>query len=180
MFSRLDYNIAVPSSLVSLGFGWKSWRGSTGVWCDLLASSRSLTTYPNICGMCCTGFHFHSASHTGSRPWCGGVCLAGRPPIWASSCVGCRSLRSSVHGNLVAPFARSATMQTPSFSVVGPTTWNGLPIDLKHLPKRWLFSIPPPSQDYYFPLGLGRERLWVGILKGCYINFDWLIDNGRG
>jgi len=28
-------------------------------------------------------------------------------------------------------------------------------------------------------LSLGRERLWVGILKGCYIHFDlidWLID----
>ena len=43
-------------------------------------------------------------------------------------------------------------------------------------PKRCLFSIPPPSKDCSFPLGLGRERLWVGILKGRYINFDWLID----
>src|SRR6218665_3346546 len=70
-------------------------------------------------------------------------------------------LRSSVHDNLLVPFARSATMQTRSFSVVGPTTWNGLPIDLRHLwsSKRCLFSIPPPSQDCSFPLGLGRERL---------------------
>src|SRR6218665_1411020 len=29
----------------------------------------------------------------------------------------------------------------------------------KVLPKRCLFSIPPPSQDCSFPLGLGRERL---------------------
>src|SRR6218665_3037979 len=28
--------------------------------------------------MYCTGFHSHSASHTGSRPWDGGACLAGR------------------------------------------------------------------------------------------------------
>src|SRR6218665_1812182 len=28
----------------------------------------------------------------------------------------------------------------------------------KTSPKRCLFSIPPPSQDFYFPLGLGRER----------------------
>jgi len=27
------------------------------------------------------------------------------------------------------------TIQTRSFSVVGPTTWNGLPIDLRHLPN---------------------------------------------
>src|SRR6218665_1081802 len=26
------------------------------------AGSGSLTTYPTICGMCCTGFHSHSAS----------------------------------------------------------------------------------------------------------------------
>src|SRR6218665_2727493 len=63
----------------------------------------------------------------------------------------------SVHGNLVVPFARSAPMQTHSFSEVGPTTWNGLPIDLRH--KQCLFSIPPPSQDCSFPLGLGWERL---------------------
>src|SRR6218665_1579115 len=94
--------------------------------------------------MYCTGFHSHGASLTGSRPWCGGACLAGRPPICASSAAlslhvhaGRRTLRSSVLGNLVVPFARSATMQTRSFSVVGPTTWNGLPVhvDLRHLPN---------------------------------------------
>src|SRR6218665_1343426 len=42
---------------------------------------------------------------------------------------------SSAHGNLVVPFARSAAMQTRSFSVVGPKTWNGLPVDLRHLPN---------------------------------------------
>src|SRR6218665_2241385 len=52
-----------------------------------------------------------------------------------SSCAGRRTLWSSVHGNLVVSFARSATMQTRFFSVVGPTTWNGLPIDLRHLPN---------------------------------------------
>src|SRR6218665_3124017 len=53
------------------------------------------------------------------------------------SCAGRRSLRSSAHehGNLVVPFARSAAMQTRSFSVVGPKTWNGLPVDLRHLPN---------------------------------------------
>src|SRR6218665_3050628 len=52
---------------------------------DLLAGSGSFTTYPTICGMCCTGFHSHSASLTELRPWCGGACLAGRPPICVSS-----------------------------------------------------------------------------------------------
>src|SRR6218665_970005 len=67
-------------------------------------------------------------------------CLSGWAPSYLlcrplSSCAGRRTLRSSVHGNLLVPFARSATMQTRSFSVVGPTTWNGLTIDLNHLPN---------------------------------------------
>jgi len=69
-------------------------------------------------------------------------CLSGWAPSWLlelchphSTCPGRRTLRSSAQGNLVVPFARSATMQTHSYSVVGPTTWNGLPIDLWHLPN---------------------------------------------
>src|SRR6218665_377098 len=69
-------------------------------------------------------------------------CLSGWAPSYLrelccplSLCAGRRTLRSSTHGNLVVPFARSATMQTPSISVVGPKTWNGLPVDLRHLPN---------------------------------------------
>jgi len=61
--------IAVPSLLVSQGFEWRSWGGSIGLRRDLLAGSRSLTTYPNICGMYCTGFHSHNASLTGMEVW---------------------------------------------------------------------------------------------------------------
>jgi len=73
-----------------------------------------------------------------------------------SSCAGRRTLWSSVHGNMVVPFARSATLQIRSFSVVGPTTWNleWTSNRSKAPPKRCLFSIPPPSQDSSFPLGL--------------------------
>ena len=67
-------------------------------------------------------------------------------------------------------------MQTRSFSVVGSKNVEWASSGSKAPPKRCLFSIPPPSKDCSFPLGLGRERLWVGILKGRYINFDWLID----
>jgi len=35
--------------------------------------------------------------------------------------------------DLVVHFARYATMKSLSFSVVGPITWNGHPIDLSHL-----------------------------------------------
>jgi len=92
----------------------------------------------NICRMHCTGFH----SHTGilSFVW---RCLSDWVPHYLhelchpliSSCAGRCTLRSSLHGNLVVPFARYATMQTRSFSVVGPATWTGLPIDLRHLPN---------------------------------------------
>src|SRR6218665_2028157 len=77
-----------------------------------------------------------------------------------SSCTSRRTLRSSVQGNLVIPFARYATMQTRSFSVVGLATWNGLPMDItyiRHIPNGAC------SQFHHllktsFPLGLGRER----------------------
>ena len=99
------------------------------------------------------------------------------PPCPLSSCAGCRTLWSSVQGNLMDPFAHSATMQTCYFSVIGPTTWIGLPTDLGHLRNGacshfWRLT----SEDCSFPLGLGQERLWVGMLKGRYINFNWLID----
>src|SRR6218665_3395291 len=70
-------------------------------------------------------------------------CLSGSAPSYMylrercrpliSSCADRRTLRSSALINLVVQFARSATMQTRSFSVVGPTTWNGPPVDLRHL-----------------------------------------------
>src|SRR6218665_1856448 len=66
-------------------------------------------------------------------------CLSGSAPSYLrelcrpqSSCSDRRTLRSSAFANLVVPLARSATMQTRSFSVVGPTTWNGLRVDLRH------------------------------------------------
>src|SRR6218665_4143563 len=89
--------IAVPSSLVSRGFEWRSLGGSTGLQFDLLAGSGSLTTYPTICGMCCTLFHSHSESLTRLRPWCGGACLAGRPPICASSAALSPHVQAVVH-----------------------------------------------------------------------------------
>ena|SRR6218665_184633 len=81
----------------------------------------------------------------------------------------------SVHGNLVVSFARSATMQTRSFSVVGPTTWNGLPIDRKHLQNgrltpvlnsttfsRLLFSAWP---------GSGAPLITIRDLEGALYKF---------
>jgi len=105
-------------------------------------------------------------------------CLSGWAPSYLrelcrplSSCAGHRTLQSSVQGNLVVPFACSATTQTRSFLVVGPTTWYELPVDLRHLPNGACSQFIHLLKTT-FPLGLGRERLCVGILKGRYINFD--------
>src|SRR6218665_2265808 len=94
----------------------------------------------NICGMYCTGpVPQHISYRIASLVW---WCLSGWAPSYLcelcqplSSCAGRHTLRSSVHGNLLVPFAHSATMQTHYFSVVGPITWNGLPVDLRHLPN---------------------------------------------
>src|SRR6218665_4002478 len=45
-------------------------------------------------------------------------------------------LRSMEQGwVLFVPFARTSTHQTRSFSVVGPSVWNGLPLALRLLPR---------------------------------------------
>src|SRR6218665_3458582 len=90
-------------------------------------------------------------------------CLSGWAPSYLrelcrplSSCAGRRALQSSAHGYLVAPFASSATMQTRSFSVVGPNTWNGLPADLRHLPNGAC------SQFHHLLMTVLFRLAWVG------------------
>src|SRR6218665_197944 len=46
-----------------------------------------------------------------------------------------RHLRSVEQGLLHVPFARTSTMQSRAFSVVGPLAWNGLPLALWSLPR---------------------------------------------
>jgi len=46
-----------------------------------------------------------------------------------------RNLRSAAGEVLSVPFARTATMQRRAFSVVGPVVWNGLPLELRLLPR---------------------------------------------
>src|SRR6218665_2181795 len=47
------------------------------------------------------------------------------------SAMSSRSLRSSQQGLLLVPLDRKSTKQTRAFSVVGPSTWNGLPPELR-------------------------------------------------
>src|SRR6218665_509982 len=46
-----------------------------------------------------------------------------------------RALRSSARGGLLIPRARSALKQRRDFSLVGPSTWNELPLTLRLLPQ---------------------------------------------
>ena len=46
-----------------------------------------------------------------------------------------RALRSSARGELLVPRARSALKQRKAVSVIGPSTWNQLPLTLRLLPR---------------------------------------------
>ena len=46
-----------------------------------------------------------------------------------------QNLRSSATGQLLVPRAKIATRQRRAFSIVGPSTWNGLPLEIRILPK---------------------------------------------
>src|SRR6218665_1156133 len=69
-------------------------------------------------------------------------CLLGLAPLYLRelccplhSAMSSRSLRSSQQGLLLVPFARNSAKQSRAFSVVGPSIWNGLPSQLRTLPK---------------------------------------------
>ena len=67
--------------------------------------------------------------------------LSGEAPLYLRelccpvSFYGDRQLRSSTHSNLAVPFARTVTIQRRAFSVVGPATWNGLPLEVRNVPR---------------------------------------------
>src|SRR6218665_3545231 len=67
--------------------------------------------------------------------------LDSAPPYFCKLCrpvsglPGRRALHSSGTGQLVVPHAKTATMQRRTFSIVGPSTWNGLPLEVFLLPK---------------------------------------------
>ena len=89
-----------------------------------------------------------------------------------------RTLRLSVHGNFGYPICPLCCNADPFFFCGWSSNMEWTSNRSKAPPKWCLFSIPPPSRDSSFSLSLGWERCWVGILKGRYINFDWLIDIG--
>src|SRR6218665_3356597 len=55
--------------------------------------------------------------------------------------IGSRSLRSSDQGLLRVPFARTSRRQNLAFSVVGPLTWHGLPLERRVFPRTLSLSL---------------------------------------
>src|SRR6218665_2011665 len=69
-------------------------------------------------------------------------CVLGNAPFYllelfilTSACSGRRSLCSASKGDFLVPRTRLATRQKRSFSIVGPSVWNGLPSELRSLPR---------------------------------------------
>ena len=69
-------------------------------------------------------------------------CVLGNAPsyllelfILTSACSGRRSLHSASKGDFLVPRAHTATRQKRAFSIVGPSVWNGLPSELRSLPR---------------------------------------------
>ena len=90
-------------------------------------------------------------------------CVLGRAPVYlrelftlTSACSGRRSLRSASRGDFMVPHARSATRQRRAFSIVGPSLWNGLPSDLRSLPRDLSGSFYKLLKTFLF------DRAWFG------------------
>src|SRR6218665_2765622 len=101
--------------------------------------------------MLCIGFMSVSAFSIESSLWSGGANLALHPPTYLPVCpplcpsylrdlccpvsdlAARRVLRSAARGELLVPRARLAIMQQRAFSVVGPSSWNDLPVELRSL-----------------------------------------------
>src|SRR6218665_672587 len=71
-------------------------------------------------------------------------CLIGFAPVYlqelcgpVSTLVGRQALRSSSGGKLLVPRVNNSTMQRRAFSVVAPSIWNSLPLQIRLLPKSY-------------------------------------------
>src|SRR6218665_1246711 len=55
--------------------------------------------------------------------------------VLSLSCPGRRSLRSASRGDYLIPHSFTAIKQNRAFSAAGPSIWNGLPFELRSLPR---------------------------------------------
>jgi len=80
-----------------------------------------------------------------------------------------RALRSSARGELLVPRARSAFKRRRTFSVIGSSTWNELPLTLRLLPGTT--CLLSASFLKHFSLAVaGLRAPLVGFFRGRYIN----------
>src|SRR6218665_3418316 len=134
MVGWLDGWVIEPPTLPSLDYCSSIFAGLQGFGqrLDLLPGSGSFTTYPTICKMCCTGFHSHIASLTGSRHWCGGACLVGRPPICAISAS-------------LSPHVQAVVHPGPLPTVIW---WSHSPALRQCRPVHFLWLVLQPGMDF--------------------------------
>ena len=113
----------VPFTLVFLLLAWTASTAFCALLPVWLVGYLNLTIFLPICGMSSIGSLWGSA-------------LSSRSPVAGLVCArSTRCLRSAEQGLLHVPFARTFTMQSWTFSVVGPLVWNGLPLALRSLPR---------------------------------------------
>ena len=85
--------------------------------------------------------------------------------ILTSACSGRRSLRSASKVDFLVLHARTATRQKRAFSIVGPSVWNGLPSELRSLPRDLSSSFYKLHKTLLF----GRVPLWRSTPRSsCY------------
>ena len=73
-----------------------------------------------------------------------------------------RALRSTTTGELLVPRARTSTRQRRAFSSVGPAIWNGLPLNLRLMPRLNSPAFYKSLKTYYFSCGwTGSTSEWV-------------------
>src|SRR6218665_2303255 len=70
--------------------------------------------------------------------------------VLSSSCPGRRSLRSASHGDYLIPRSYTATKQNMAFSAAGSSVWNGLPLELRSLPRDFSSSFYSLLKTFVF------------------------------
>ena len=82
----------------------------------------------------------------------------------------CRwSLRSASCGDYLIPRSYTAAKQNRAFSAAGHSIWNGLPVELRSLPRDFSSSFHSLLIKTFL-FARAWERFWVVTLKGRYIN----------
>src|SRR6218665_3120270 len=76
--------------------------------------------------------------------------------VLSSSCPGRRSLRSASRGDYLTPHSYMAIKQNRAFSAAGPSLWNGLPFELRSLPRDFSSSFYSLLKTFFF------ARAWAG------------------